>query len=178
MPRIVHEEAYDGVLEKVERLGLAAIVDEIRAIVTEFLLLLKEEIDANGAAAVRKMIDGGFAAADGWEKRTTGAADWTKKKVVNGTTLCVKVEVQVSSRSDSLIRDVIHLRDSLERGELDVGVVIVSSDLLGAFLTDRVPKLRDALRTIKEARAEHLPFLVIAIEHDGPGPALPKQRKI
>jgi hypothetical protein len=76
-----------------------------------------------------------------------------------------------------LIRDVIHLRDALEQGELDVGIVVVSSNRLGSFLTDRVPKLSDALRTVKEARAEHLPFLVIAIEHDGPGPRLPEQKK-
>lgn len=177
MPRITHEEAYDGVHEKAERLGLTGLVDEVRSIVTGFTLLVEEQIDTNGAAALRKMIDSRFAATEGWTKQVTGSADWTKRKTVNGTTLCVQVEVQVSARSDSLIRDVIHLRDALEQGELDVGIVVVSSNRLGSFLTDRVPKLSDALRTVKEARAEHLPFLVIAIEHDGPGPRLPKQKK-
>jgi hypothetical protein len=37
--------------------------------------------------------------------------------------------------------------------------------------------LRDATRTIKEAKAENFPILLIAVEHDGPCPALPKQRK-
>ncbi|MBI4877509.1 MAG: hypothetical protein HY822_23005 [Acidobacteria bacterium] len=177
MPRIVHEEAYDGVREKAERLGLLGLIDQVRSILTGFTLLVEERKDANGAAALRKMIDSGFEATAGWSKQVTGSADWTKRKTVNGTTLCIQVEVQVSARSDSLIRDVIHLRDSLERGELDIGIVVVSSNRLGLFLTDRVPKLSDALRTVKEARAEDLPFLVIAIEHDGAGPPLPKQRK-
>jgi hypothetical protein len=64
----------------------------------------------------------------------------------------LEVEIQVSARSDLLIRDVIHLRDSLERGRIDVGTIVV-------------------------ARAENLPLLLIAIEHDGAGPPLPKQKK-
>lgn len=156
---------------------MAGLIDEVRSILTEFTLLVEESKDANGAAVVRKALDSRFEASGGWTRQVTGSADWTKTKTVNGTTLCVQVEVQVSARSDSLIRDVIHLRDSLERGELDIGIVVVSSNRMGSFLTDRVPKLSDALRTMKEARAEELPFLVIAIEHDGPGPALPKHKK-
>jgi hypothetical protein len=97
--------------------------------------------------------------------------------VVNGTTLRVEVEVQVSARSDLLIRDVIHLRDSLEEGRIDVGLIVVPSDRLGPYLTDRTPRMRDAVRTVREARAENLPLLLMAIEHDGPGPPLPKQKK-
>lgn len=96
---------------------------------------------------------------------------------MKGTTLCIEVEIQVSARSDLLIRDVIHLRDSLEHGAIDVGVIVVPSDRLGPYLTDRTPRMRDAVRTVREARAESLPLLVIAIEHDGPGPPLPKQKK-
>ena len=97
--------------------------------------------------------------------------------MVNGTTLRVEVEVQVSARSDLLIRDVIHLRDSLEEGRIDVGIIVVPSDRLGPYLTDRTPRMRDAVRTVKEARAENLPLLLMAIEHDGAGPPLPKQKK-
>jgi hypothetical protein len=114
---------------------------------------------------------------DGWQKGASGAADWTKSKVINGTNLRIKVEIQVSARSDLLIRDVIHLRDALELGHIDVGVIVVPSDKLGVYLTDRAPRMRDALRTVHEARADHLPLMVLAIEHDGPGPRLPKQKK-
>ena len=149
----------------------------MRSIIEGFALLVKEEKDANGAATLRKLIDARFREAGGWRRRVAGSADWTKTKVVNGTTLRVEVEVQVSARSDLLIRDVIHLRDSLEEGRIDVGIIVVPSDRLGPYLTDRTPRMRDAVRTVREARAENLPLLLMAIEHDGPGPPLPKQKK-
>ncbi len=177
MPRIVEERPYGGVEQKIARLGLTPLVGEIRSLLTSFELRVAENIDANGAAEVRKAIDRAFTEKGGWAKTVSGSADWTKSKVVNGTALCLEVEIQVSARSDLLIRDVIHLRDSLEQGRIDIGVIVVPSDRLSRFLTDRTPCLKDALRTIREARAENLPILVIAIEHDGPGPPLPKQRK-
>jgi hypothetical protein len=177
MPKIADDHPYGGVRAKIKRLGLEPLVSEVRAIITDFELLVEEQVDANGAAALRKMIDARFRAIGGWTQRVSGSADWMKTKTVNGTTLRLEVEVQVSARSDLLIRDVIHLRDSLEQGRIDIGIIVVPSDRLGPFLTDRVPRLKDALRTIREARAENLPLLVIGIEHDGPGPRLPKQSK-
>jgi hypothetical protein len=35
----------------------------------------------------------------------------------------------------------------------------------------------DAKRHIREARAEDLPLVLLALEHDGPAPALKKQAK-
>ena len=177
MPRIVDEHAYNGVEAKIARLGLDALLQEIRSIVTGFTLLVEERVDSNGGAAVRKLLDGRFSSVRGWEKGSSGAADWTKSKIINGTRLRVEVEIQDSARSDLLIRDVIHLRDSLEQGHTDVGVIVVPSDKFGGYLTDRAPRMKDATRTVQEARAEHLPLLILAIEHDGPGPRLPKQKK-
>jgi len=177
MPKIVEEKAYNGVEAKIARLGLGALQEEIRSIITGFALLVEEQVDANGGAALRKMLDGRFSSVNGWQKGSSGTADWTKSKIINGTRLRIEVEIQVSARSDLLIRDVIHLRDSLEQGHIDVGVIVVPSDKLGGFLTDRAPKFKDALRTVQEARAEHLPLLILAIEHDGSGPRLPKQAK-
>lgn len=37
--------------------------------------------------------------------------------------------------------------------------------------------MSDAKRHMREARAEDLPLVLIALEHDGPGPALKKQAK-
>jgi hypothetical protein len=37
--------------------------------------------------------------------------------------------------------------------------------------------MADAKRHVREARADDLPLLLIAVEHDGPGPALAKQAK-
>jgi hypothetical protein len=173
MPRIVDERPYGGVQEKISRLGLDTLVAEVRSIIAGFTLLVEERKDANGAASLRKLIDARFKEAGGWNRKVSGSADWTKSKVVDGTRLRIEVEVQVSARSDLLIRDVIHLRDSLEHGHIDVGIIVVPSDKLGPYLTDRTPRMRDAVRTVKEARAENLPLLLMAIEHDGPGPALP-----
>lgn len=59
----------------------------------------------------------------------------------------------------------------------DVGVLVVPSDDLAVFLTDRGPALADAKHHAKQARVEDWPLLVIAFRHDGPGKPLPKQAK-
>lgn len=106
-----------------------------------------------------------------------GDIDWTRCHTINGTKVCVGVEIQMSARSDLLVVDVMHLRGALERGEIDVGVLVVPSDRLGVFLTDRGPRMADAKKHVRAARADDLPILLIAIEHDGAGPALAKQAK-
>ena len=60
MPKIVEEVYYDGAQERIGRLGLAPLVDEIRAVLAGFQLLVKEKKDSNGGAAVRKLIDQQF----------------------------------------------------------------------------------------------------------------------
>ena len=57
MPQIVEEVHYNGAKERIARLGLAPLVDEVKAALTGFQLLVKEQVDANGGAAVRKLID-------------------------------------------------------------------------------------------------------------------------
>jgi hypothetical protein len=177
MPKIVEEKAYDGAEERVKRLGLGPLLNELRSIVTGFALRVKEERDANGGAAVRKLIDARFQQAKQWAKKQTGDVDWTKCQIVNGTRVCVGVEIQFSARSDLIVIDLIHLRKALVNGHIDLAVLVVPSDKLGVFLTDRGPKISDAKRHIIEAKVEDMPFLVIALEHDGPGPSLAKQFK-
>jgi hypothetical protein len=88
------------------------------------------------------------------------------------------VEIQVSARSDMLIRDIVHLRNSLQQGEIDIGVIVVPSDRLQSFLTDRTPSLKDAVRYVEQEfkEATTFPIIIIAIEHDAPGKALPKKK--
>lgn len=50
---------------------------------TSFQLLVKEEKDANGGAAVRKLIDSQFERVNGWEKGSSGEIDWLKCLIVN-----------------------------------------------------------------------------------------------
>jgi hypothetical protein len=177
MPTIVEERAYNGAEERVRRLGLNSLISEVRSIVTDFSLLVKEERDTNGGAAVRQLIDAQFQKATGWSKKQTGDVDWTKCQIVNGTKVCIGVEIQFSARSDLLVIDLIHLRKAITNGHIDVGILVVPSNALAIFLTDRGPKMADAKRHVLEAKAEDLPLILIAVEHDGPGPALAKQFK-
>ena len=176
MPKL-EEIAYDGFFEKTKRLGLDGVLNEAREILSDFPLLVLEKKDSNGGAALRELIDERFGAATGWKKQQTGDVDWTKCHRVNGTEVCLGVEVQMSARGDMLVMDVHHLRTGMTVGRIDVGVLAVPSDKLGAFLTDRAPCLSDAKRHVEMARATDLPLLLIGITHDGQGPALPKRYK-
>ena len=137
-----------------------------------------EKKNANGAAVVREMLDHGFEARGGWQKVSSGGVDWGKCKTINGTKVCIGVEVQVSARSDLVIRDIIHLRNSITKGEIDIGVLIVPNATLATYLLDRGPTIRETKRVIEEdARVTDLPLVLMAVEHDGPGLALPKQKR-
>jgi hypothetical protein len=177
LPKITDEESYGAALLKMERLGLNPLYLELKEIVEGFTLLVKEQKDSNGGAAVRKMIDKAFEACGGWTKRQTGDVDWTKCHVVNGTRVCIGVEVQFSGRSDLIVVDIIHLTRALTGGLIDIGILVVPNNKLGPFLVDRGPRLDDAKRHVKEARAEDLALVILGLEHDRPGPGLPKQAK-
>lgn len=176
MPSL-EEVAYNGFYDKTKRLGLSSLLDEVRALLRDFDLRVEERKDANGGAKLRELIDARFKAADGWTKIQSGGIDWTKCHRVNGTEVCLGVEIQVSARSDMLVMDVHHLRLAIIEGRIDVAVLAVPSDRLGPFLTDRAPSLSDAKRHVDVARATDLPLLLIGITHDGPGEKLPKRTK-
>lgn len=171
MPVISETKDYNGFAAKVARLGLAGIVDEATSVLS-FELLVEERKYINGTQGLRQMIDGGFDRLGGWTCVKSGGVDWTKANDQGAT---VAVEVQVSGRSDMLAVDILHLSESLAKGRIDAGIIIVPDDKLSRFLTDRTPNLATALRHVK-ARAEDLPIRVLAFHHDGIGPALPKIR--
>ena len=72
----------------------------------------------------------------GGGKPATGGVDWTKCHNVNGTRVCLGVEIQFSAQSDLLIVDVQYLQDEIVEGRIDVGVIVVPSNKLAYFLTD------------------------------------------
>ena len=172
MPRITKREDYNGFSAKVVRLGLGDLVVEVESAITTFKLLVEETKHANGTRGIRKAIDDEFDRIGGWTKVTVGGTDWSKANDKGGR---IGVEVQVSGRSDMLAVDIIHLREGLVAGELDVGVIIVPDDTLSRYLTDRTPNFRTAVRHV-ESRARDMPVRIIAFNHDGVGPALPKIR--
>ena len=54
-------------------------MEEIKALLTNFELLISEERKhANGAAVIREVLDARFAAAGGWHIIKSGGIDWTK----------------------------------------------------------------------------------------------------
>lgn len=176
MPKIVDRTFFNGTNEKLDRLGLRNLWQEIEGLLVSFELLVVETRNSNGGAAVRVMLDDRFRSAGGWENKPTGGVDWTKCRTLNGTRVCIGVEIQFSARSDLLIVDVQHLRDEITEGRIDVGVIVVPSNRLAYFLTDRVARYSDAVKAVDRARASDLPLAVIALEHDGPGAALLKRR--
>jgi len=101
--------------------------------------------------------------------------DWSKCKTINGTRVCVGVEIQVSARSELLYKDILHLKNSIIIGDIDLGVIVVPSDRLQSYLPDRTPSISYAKRVIREQDADRLPILLVEFEHDGPGPSLGKK---
>jgi hypothetical protein len=170
---------YGGALEKISRLGMAQLFLELQQILFNTQIEIEPVKNHNGAAVVRSAIDAQFDLKTDWVKTVSGGVDWVKRARYNQTILVrLGVEVQVSARSDLLIRDVVHLRNSLQESIIDVGIIVVPSDLLAYYLTDRTPALRDAIRYIEEdfKEAINYPIAIMAIEHDWEGAALPKRR--
>jgi hypothetical protein len=177
MTKIAEEFFYDGAEEKIKRLGLTPLLEEIRSVLCGFSLQVLEERNKNSGGVLRQMIDKAFTSAGGWDNTASGDIDWIKCKTINGTKVCIGVEVQVSARSDLITRDVVHLQKHFREGSIDIGIIILPSDHLSYYLTDRAPAASDGKRIIHEMRADDLPLVIIAIEHDGPSKkALPKMQ--
>lgn len=175
--KVVETKYFNGAQAKIERLGITSF-GEVLGLLRATKLLLLEKKDSNGGAEVRARIDAAFARTSGWVKTTTGGVDWRKCVKTDGTQLCIGVEVQVSARSDLVVVDIMHLRDAIENGSIDVGVIVVPSDKTAYFLTDRCPSFRETISAIENRmRSPHLPLVILAVEHDGAGDALPKRKK-
>lgn len=171
---------YNGSLEKVTRLGMAGILFELLCALIETRIMLKEEKDANSGKAIRVAIDEALTKKSGWKKTVSGDLDWTKDRESNhATKVRIGLEVQVSARSDLVIRDLMHIRNNMTRGSIDVVVLVVPSDYMSRFLPDRAPTLSETLKYIDEEFKEiqQFPLVLISVEHDGAGDALPKQKR-
>jgi restriction endonuclease BglII len=180
MAKIKSVKAYDGADNKMLRLGLQTLVEEVKELVESTRILLEERrregsTSFNGAAAIRELLDDTFRKSGAWESKQSGDVDWSKCKVVNGTRVCIGVEIQVSARSELLYKDVLHLKSRIVGGDIDLGIIIVPSDHLQSFLPDRTPSVSYAKKVIAEQDADRLPIILIEMEHDGPGPPLRKK---
>ena len=172
MPVISKTLDYNGFVKKATRLSLLTLAEEAGSTLSAFELMIEEKKHANGTKGIRQHIDEAFDKMGGWEKITVGGIDWTKHSPQGAT---VGVEVQVSGRSDMLAVDIMHLKEKIEEGGIDIGIIIVPDDTLSRFLTDRTPNLTTAIKHV-EHRAKDLPIRIIAFRHDGVGVALTKMR--
>jgi hypothetical protein len=183
MPKIVELACYDAAWRRIERLGLLDVMAEIANIIGGFRLDVLPTRNMNSGMVVREMLDDEFRRAGGWlkEERGGGDIDWIKRLIVNGHTIAVGVELQVSGRGGgSHLTDIIHLRAGLAEADdarIDVAVMVVPTDLLARYLTDRVEGISQVKKYLRQMRADDLPLLLLGIEHDGHGTALPKQPK-
>jgi hypothetical protein len=171
---------YGGARDKVCRLALADLFLEVQQIIFDTRVEVLEESEANSAGVIRERLDEQFTKAKDWAKKVSGDIDWIKRFRYNQT-LAVKmgVEIQVSARSDLLVRDLVHLRNSLQEGTIDIGIIVVPSDRLQTFLTDRTPSLKDAVRYVEKEfkEATGFPIVLIAVEHDAASKTpLPKKK--
>jgi len=171
---------YGGARQAITHLGLSSLFLEILEIIFKTKILLLEERNANSGQVVREKIDQTFSSQENWKKGRAGEIDWIKRLKFNETiVVVVGVEVQVSARSDLLIRDIVHLRNHIRKGKINLGVIIVPSEKMQKFLPDRTPSIKDAIRYIEEEfrEAMEIPLVIIAIEHDGPSDKpLPKKK--
>ncbi|HIE32989.1 MAG TPA: hypothetical protein EYP81_02935 [Thermodesulfobacteriaceae bacterium] len=171
---------YGGARQAITHLGLSSLFIEILEIIFKTKIFLLEEKNANSAQVVREKLYQTFKAHGNWKKGKAGEIDWMKKLKFNETiVVIVGVEVQVSARSDLLIRDIVHLRNHIRKGKINLGVIIVPSERMQKFLPDRTPSIKDAIRYIEDEfkEAMEMPLVVIGIEHDGPSDKpLPKKK--
>jgi hypothetical protein len=172
VPVISSTHDYNGFVTKSARLGLLSLAEEAKSTLNAFTLMVAESKHSNGTRGIRRSIDSAFALVGGWIKVVSGDVDWTKQSQQGAT---IGVEVQVSGRSDMLAVDIMHLKERIEKGHIDVGIIIVPDDTLSRFLTDRTPNLATAIKHV-EHRARDLPIRIIAFRHDGVGEALTKMR--
>lgn len=171
---------YSGAKQKICRLGLSMLFLELQDIILNTEIKIKNEKHANSGAVVRERIDLGFEKAGDWIKSTSGDIDWIKKIRYNDSIIArLGVEIQVSGRSELMIKDILHIRKSIQAGDIDAGVLVVPDNNFAYYLPDRVPTFSYALEFSEDIakEAQDYPIVIMGIEHDGFSDlALPKKR--
>lgn len=181
MPKITDLKTLNGTNNKIDRLGLHRLWEELTGILTRFRLELEESARANNAQILQGMFDQRFTSAPGWERRQSGHLYWRKSLAIDDTRVCLGAKIRIASRGglsggDSMVVEVINLTKQIASGAIDVAALAVPSDNLSTYLDGRVARFADAVRAVERSRATDLPLIILALEHDGPGPALPKKR--
>lgn len=179
MPRLKDVRAFDGAENKIKRLGLGHVWNEVRAVLTGFHLEVEARFPANDAAVLVEVLNRRFAMTEGWARRKVGGRLWVKALVVDGAQICVGVRLQVSGRRDVsgpdlMIVEVTTLAQVMISGSVDVAILVVPSDELSAYLGRRSPKFSDAMRAAERSSFTDLPFMVVGLQPDTVRPVRPQ----
>ena len=161
---------YDCARDKVCRLGMAHPFVELQEMLLETKIYFLPKGTAANASHVRKLLDERLIANRNWKKNASVGVDWVRAIRYDENFLArLGVEIHVSSRGGLLIRDIVRLRNNLQEGTIDVGVIVVPDDEMQMCLPDRTPSYRDAVRYIEKEfkEATTFPIIVLAIGHDG-----------
>jgi hypothetical protein len=169
---------FGGAQKKIDRLGLQGIWRELENALAGFEVCFDSHDKSKAGIALRRLLDNRFRSLSTWNENQGEGVDWIRCHEVKGTRVCVGVEIQfsVSTGSDLLLVDLQYLYDEIVAGRIDIGVIVVPSTRLAYFPADDVATHTNAVRDIQRASASHYPLAVLALEHDGPGPALIKRR--
>ena len=178
MPNVTEHMFFGGAQQKLDRLGLKGIWNELENVLTGFQARLNKHDSRDVGIALRRLLDNRFRSLSSWNENQGEGVDWIRCHRVKGTRVCLGVEIQfsVSAQSELLLVDLQFLYDEIIAGRIDVGVMVVQSNKLAYILSDDVVTYTDAVKDIKRANASHFPLAVLALEHDGPRPALTKRR--
>jgi hypothetical protein len=168
MPHIVDWKSYGGFERRVNQLGPAPALDELRELITGFRLSLDERKHGNAAVTIRETLDGRFKSSN-WTIIKSGEINWTRRFKRDGFEVYLGVELQFSPRGGLLNIDLGPLVRAIELGDIDAGVVVVPCDWTAYYLTARCPRYSCALDHVERTRAQFSPLLLVSIAHDGIG---------
>jgi|SRR5437588_8009492 len=176
--KISQTKSYSGASDKLCRLGLAETFVHLQEAIFDTKVYLSSKRKPSKGVLVSRQFAKALIGGPSWRRDASGK--WIGQFRYEDQFLSrLGLEIQISSRSDLLIRDIVHLRNSLQEGVIDIGVIVVPDDEMQVFLTDRTPSYRDAVRYIEKEfkEATTFPIIIIAIEHDGiSDTALPKKK--
>ena len=176
----VRVKMFDGTARKVDRLELRGVLDELRRLVGRCGPLNRGITCADPGKMIRESVQAGLLTA-GWGKDRVGRGYWKKSLAIDAVEVSVGTRVQLNGRNGLNVRDamtveVVGLAHKIASGAIDVGALVVAGDRLAMRLGRRVPSFSDTIEAVERCGMTDLPLIILALEHDGPGPPLPKRR--
>ena len=168
----ITEEVYGGAGMRLARLNLGPFAQEVRSAASR-LAMVRDGAGKWKTAGARNAIRTELIAC-GWTSTNRYEELLLKHLDLSSARPCVAVGFATPTADDVKL-----IRIAVVEGAIDVGILVsLPYEMpLESPITDRAPCMSDAKRHVGHAKAEDLPLILIAIEHDGAGPPLAKQKK-